>query len=188
MRPAFLIALVLFFVCRVAFTGETITAQEVEGYFYADGEMKRSKGQFEITYYVEGDTVTRTRVYDLDKKQVIPAFQRLLEARDSVRPSGDASLLYIPLLETLTRADVIEERLDRSLGKKWVDKLPASIHPLRSVIDGFRYARNSAHDEWAIAVCLTDESEFLRDWCWRETLLVGRPQKKNLAAYENHLA
>lgn len=70
-RPAFLIALVVFFVCRVAFAGETITAQEVEGYFYADGEMKRSKGQFEITYYVEGDTVTRTRVYDLNKKEVI---------------------------------------------------------------------------------------------------------------------
>ena len=44
----------------------------MEGYFYADGEIKRTKGQFEITYYVEGDTVTRTRVYDLDKKQVIP--------------------------------------------------------------------------------------------------------------------
>lgn len=72
MRPAFLIALVVYFSCRVAFAGETITAQEVEGYFYADGEMKRSRGQFEITYYVEGDTVTRTRVYDIDKKQVIP--------------------------------------------------------------------------------------------------------------------
>lgn len=72
MRPAFLIVLVVFFVCRVAFAGETITAQEVEGYFYADGKMKRSKGLFEITYYVEGDTVSRMRVYDLDKKQVIP--------------------------------------------------------------------------------------------------------------------
>jgi hypothetical protein len=72
MKPAFLIALVVFFECRVAFAGETITAQEVEGYFYADGEMKRSTGQVEITHYVEGDTVTRTRVYNLDKKQVIP--------------------------------------------------------------------------------------------------------------------
>jgi hypothetical protein len=72
MRPTFLIALVVFFVCRSAFAGETITAQEVEGYFYADGEMKRSDPQFEITYYVEGDTVTRTSVYDLNKKEVIP--------------------------------------------------------------------------------------------------------------------
>ncbi len=71
-RPAFLIALVLILAGRGALAGETITAQEVEGYFYADGEMKRSKGQFEITYYIEGDTVTRTRVYDLNRKEVIP--------------------------------------------------------------------------------------------------------------------
>ena len=71
-RPAFLFALVVFLACRVASAGETITAQEVDGYFYADGEMKRSKEQFEVTYYIEGNTVTRTRVYDLNKKQVIP--------------------------------------------------------------------------------------------------------------------
>jgi hypothetical protein len=58
--------------CRAAFAGETITAQEVEEYLYADGDMKPSKGQFEITYYIEGNTVTRTRVYDLNKKEVIP--------------------------------------------------------------------------------------------------------------------
>jgi hypothetical protein len=44
----------------------------VEGYFYADGEMQRSRGQFEITYYLEENTITRTRVYDLKKKEVIP--------------------------------------------------------------------------------------------------------------------
>lgn len=71
-KSALLIVLVVLLACRTAFAGETITAQEVEGYFYADGEMKRSKGQFEITYYIEGNTVTRTRVYDFDKKQVIP--------------------------------------------------------------------------------------------------------------------
>lgn len=70
-KPAFLIVLVALLACRAAFAGETITAQEVEGYFYADGEMKRSKGQFEITYYIEGNTITRTRVYDFNKKQVI---------------------------------------------------------------------------------------------------------------------
>jgi hypothetical protein len=52
--------------------GETITAQEVEGYFYADGKMTRSEAQFEITYFMDENTVTRTRVYDLNKKQVIP--------------------------------------------------------------------------------------------------------------------
>ena len=71
-RLAFVIALVVFLPCGVALAGETITAQEVESYFYAEGEMKHSKSQFEITYYVEGDTVTRTRVYDLHKKEVIP--------------------------------------------------------------------------------------------------------------------
>jgi hypothetical protein len=60
------------FVSQSVFAGETITAQEVEGYFYADGEMKRSKGQFENTYYIDGDAITRTRVYDRNRKEVIP--------------------------------------------------------------------------------------------------------------------
>jgi len=72
MTKAAFLALVVFLACKVALAGETITAQEVEGYFYADGDMKQSKGQFEITYYIEGNTITRTRVYDLTKKQVIP--------------------------------------------------------------------------------------------------------------------
>ena len=71
-RPAFLIGLFASLICTTAFSGETITAQEVEGYFYADGEMKRSGPQFENTYYVEEDTVTRTRAYDINKKEVIP--------------------------------------------------------------------------------------------------------------------
>jgi hypothetical protein len=71
-RKTFLLVIIVLLTCKIALAGETITAQEVEGYFYADGEMKRSKGQFEITYYIEGNTVTRTRVYDINKKQVIP--------------------------------------------------------------------------------------------------------------------
>jgi hypothetical protein len=62
----------VFLACKAAIAGETITALEVEGYFYADGVMERSKGQVEITYYLEGNTITRTRVYDLKKKEVIP--------------------------------------------------------------------------------------------------------------------
>ena len=72
MRPTFLIGLFPSFMCPTAFAGETITAQEVEGYFYANRELKRSDPQFENTYYVEGDIVTRTRAYDLNKKEVIP--------------------------------------------------------------------------------------------------------------------
>lgn len=67
-----LLALALLSVCKSAFGAETIYAQEVESYFYADGDMKRSPGQFEITYFVDGNTVTRTRVYDIQKKEVIP--------------------------------------------------------------------------------------------------------------------
>jgi hypothetical protein len=84
-KPTILFALVACLASSVALAGETITAQEVEGYFYADGEMKRSKGQFEITYYIEGNTITRTRVYDLNRKQVLPdntvyKIQRQLES------------------------------------------------------------------------------------------------------------
>ena len=71
-KSAFLIVLILLLSYNSAFAGEFITAQEIEGYFYADGEMKRSKGQFEITYYIDGSTITRTRVYDINVKKVIP--------------------------------------------------------------------------------------------------------------------
>ena len=71
-RAALAFAAVLLAFSGTAVAGQTITTSEVESYFYADGEMKRSKGQFEITYYVDGDTITRTRVYDISKKEVIP--------------------------------------------------------------------------------------------------------------------
>jgi hypothetical protein len=51
---------------------QTIVGIETESYFYCDGKMKRSDGQFEITYCIEGDTITRTKVYDKLKKEVIP--------------------------------------------------------------------------------------------------------------------
>jgi hypothetical protein len=62
----------IFISCDFLYAGETITVREVEGYFYADGKMKRSKGQFEFTYYLEGKTITRTRVYDYRKNKIIP--------------------------------------------------------------------------------------------------------------------
>ena len=101
-KPAFLIALVVFLTCRVALAGETITAQEVEGYFYADGELKRSKGQFEITYYMEGNTVTRTRVYDISKKEVIPddtVYQ--IQRQLSSDPSNKRSSLGPPVIRAI---------------------------------------------------------------------------------------
>jgi hypothetical protein len=66
------IILILLIIPSSCMAGETITAQELESYFYANGEMKRSGPQFEITYYIEGDKITRTRVYDIKKREVIP--------------------------------------------------------------------------------------------------------------------
>ena len=101
-RQAFLIVLIALLTCKVALAGETITAQEVEGYFYADGEMKRSKAQFEFTYYIEGNTVTRTRVYDLNKKQVIPDDTVYQIQRQLVSdPSKGLSLSGIPIIRAI---------------------------------------------------------------------------------------
>lgn len=116
------------------------------------------------------------------------AFQRLSEARESAIPTSDARLLYIPLLETLTWADVIEEWLTDLFGEDWIDRLPARLHALRDVVAGFRYARNSVHHKWSLAVCLDDEPKVLRDWRWRPTLLVGKKQPKNCAAYKRKIA
>jgi hypothetical protein len=55
-----------------AFSAETIYAKEIEGYMYVDGKMKHYEGKFEITYFLDGDKITRTRVYDLNKNEVIP--------------------------------------------------------------------------------------------------------------------
>lgn len=73
MKKALLISLlVTIFLAGNAFCGETITAKETDSYFYADGKMEHSKGQFENTYYLDSDKITRTRVYDIKKKKVIP--------------------------------------------------------------------------------------------------------------------
>ena len=110
-KPALLLTLGMFFSYSVAWAGETITAQEVEGYFYADGEMKHSKGQFEITYYLEGDIITRTRVYDLNRKEVIPdntVYQ--IQRQLSSDPSSGLPRLRPPLMRAIGQpgADAVE--------------------------------------------------------------------------------
>ena len=103
-QQAILFTLATLLACSSAVAGETITAQEVEGYFYADGEMKRSKGQFEITYYIEGNTVTRTRVYDLNKKQVIPddtVYQ--IQRQLSSDPTKGLSLRGKPIIRAISQ-------------------------------------------------------------------------------------
>ena len=71
-RPTVFLTLLGYLICSAALAGETITAQEIEYYFYDDGKMKRSEGQFEITYYIEGDIVTTTKIYDLNTKKSVP--------------------------------------------------------------------------------------------------------------------
>ena len=111
-RLSLLIALGGLLFCGVTFGGDTIYAQEVESYFYADGEMKQSSGTFEITYFIEGDTVTRTRVYDFIKKEVIPddtvyIIQRQLESDPS---RGSGTLFGGPVIRAIGQpgADAIE--------------------------------------------------------------------------------
>jgi len=43
---------------------EMATFQEMESYFYVDGKMERSEGRFENVYFIEGDTITRIKVFD----------------------------------------------------------------------------------------------------------------------------
>lgn len=68
------VLLIAFGLWQTALTmqAQTIVGIETVSYFYADGEMKKTPGQFEITYYLDGNKITRTRVYDRIKKEVIP--------------------------------------------------------------------------------------------------------------------
>lgn len=110
-KVVILLTLAVFLVCGATLAGETITSQEVEGYFYSDGEMKRSNPQFEFTYYIEGNTITRIRLYDLNKKQVIPDDTIYQIQRELVSdPSKGLSLSGIPVIRAIGQpgTDAIE--------------------------------------------------------------------------------
>lgn len=51
---------------------QILKAREIESYFYHDGKMKKSDGEFEITYKLIRDKVIRTKVYNFVKHQNIP--------------------------------------------------------------------------------------------------------------------
>lgn len=116
------------------------------------------------------------------------AFQRLKVAREASRTPQDAARIYIPLLETLGWADVIEEWLSKKHGEDWVQKLPSDVHKLDEVVVGFRYARNVVHHNWQTAIELDDLPELLRDWRWKETLFSERSQPTNKAAYKKRMS
>ena len=44
--------------------GEIASFRELESFFYADGKMERFEGRFECAYFMEGDTITRIKVFD----------------------------------------------------------------------------------------------------------------------------
>ncbi|OQX06182.1 MAG: hypothetical protein BWK73_31490 [Thiothrix lacustris] len=116
------------------------------------------------------------------------AFERLQTGRSTARMAADSCRLYIPLLETLGWADVIEEWINEKYGKKWVKQLPASVHHLEEVIIGFRYARNVVHHRWSTAVELDEQPFLLQDWIWKNNLPSTKPQPTNEAAYKSRLA
>lgn len=126
-KVVILLALVVFLVCGDTLAGETITSLEVEGYFYStNGEMKRSNPQFEFTYYIEGNTIIRTRVYDLNRKQVITddtvyQIQRQLMSD----PSKGLSLSGIPVIRAIGQpgTDAIEILV---IGEKFIQTVKST--------------------------------------------------------------
>ena len=48
----------------------TIVAEEIESYLLSPGESKRFEGQYQVTYFVDGDTVVRERITDYQTKEV----------------------------------------------------------------------------------------------------------------------
>lgn len=64
--------LIAIFVSGPAFCGETIYAKETNSFFYKDGKVKQSEGQFENTYLLEGNKIIRTRVFNIKTNEIIP--------------------------------------------------------------------------------------------------------------------
>ncbi len=63
--------LIVSFVSGEAFCGEAIYAKETNSFFYKNGTIKQSEGQFENTYLLEGNKLVRTRVYNIKNKEII---------------------------------------------------------------------------------------------------------------------
>jgi len=64
--------LIAIFLSVPAFCGDTIYAKETNSFFYKDGKIKQSEGQFENTYILEGNKIIRTRVYNIKNNEIIP--------------------------------------------------------------------------------------------------------------------
>jgi hypothetical protein len=64
--------LIVVFLFGPAFCAETIYAKETISFFYQNGIIKQSEGQFENTYLLEGNKVIRTRVFNIKTYEIIP--------------------------------------------------------------------------------------------------------------------
>ena len=73
-NKALFIVLPVILLCQGFADAQTIVTHETEKYFYQDGRMEKFDGQYENTYLLdaEQEKLTRTRVYDYQKKEVRP--------------------------------------------------------------------------------------------------------------------
>jgi hypothetical protein len=63
--------LMVIYMSGPVFCGETIYAKETNSFFYKNGKIEQSEGQFENTYLFEGNKIIRTRVYNIKNKEII---------------------------------------------------------------------------------------------------------------------
>jgi predicted transcriptional regulator len=62
----------IFFLSTIGYCSEIIKTREIEGYFYHDGKMIKSDGEFEHTYKLEDDHIIRINIYNFKKNENIP--------------------------------------------------------------------------------------------------------------------
>ena len=91
-RTVLVLATLSFFI-RPAFAAETIVGHETEKYFLSDGRMQRFEGQYEYTYLLEGDKITRTRVYDFQTRKIMPD-NTIYQVQKQLNSDPDNSLRY----------------------------------------------------------------------------------------------
>lgn len=89
MWPSLVVGMATALAQATTLSGQTIVGVEVQGYFYADGVMKESEPQFEITYVREGNVITRSLVYDRLQKKAIPDDTKyLVQTQLATHPVG----------------------------------------------------------------------------------------------------
>ena len=135
MKKVLVLVFLFFLPCRLAVCAETIQTKEVESFFYADGKMERAEGNFEITYYIEGDSITRTRVFDLLKKEVIP--DDTIYYRQSKLNSDPKSPLH---------QEAIDNSVIRAIGQPGTDAIE-----ILSITDDFVLSCKSTNDYFVIS-------------------------------------